>query len=225
MKRKQEPKRGAASPSFNWGRSKLITQASVLAKRANQRLREIEKQGLQTTSNAYQYVERAAFDKKGWTATTSSGQITFHTNFRNMTDDQIREALRQLKAFEQSKTSLTKGVRKKLETLTEKFNKKINETAGEKRDYSTEEFAQVMSQNLTKQLFNIFDPSEIMRLFAEDDSYLKNAETILAALVAKEKRSLAEMSFSTVARAFHDWKSNTIDESTTVDEDKPPWEF
>ena len=48
--------RGYASEKFNRARSKLITKASVLAKRANQRLREIEKQGLQSSSNAYKYV-------------------------------------------------------------------------------------------------------------------------------------------------------------------------
>ena len=212
----------AQKPGFNWARSRLITQAGVEAKRANQRLREIEKQGLQSTSNAYKYIETSAFDGKGWTGRTSKGQIKFNTNFRKMTDKQIKKELTQIRNFLNAKTSVTKGVRKKVEKLTDRFNEKLKEE-GAKKQYSEAEFTEIMSENLTAELFKIFDPSAVMRLFAEDPSYTKNSEQILVALVASEGRSLSEMSFSTIVNAFHNFNSNEED-TFDPEEEFIPWE-
>ena len=212
----------AQKPGYNWARSRLITQAGVEAKRANQRLREIEKQNLESASNAYKYVEKAAFDGKAWTGKTAKGQIKFNTNFRSMTDEQIKKELDQIRNFLNAKTSVTKGVRKKVEKLTDRFNEKLKEEGG-KKEYTQQEFTEIMSENLTAELFKIFDPSAVMRLFAEDPSYTKNSEQILSALVAAEGRNLSEMSFSTVVNAFHNFTSNEFDQEETG-EDFAPWE-
>lgn len=207
MKRKT----GAASPSYNWARSKLITQAGVLAKRANQRLREIEKQGLQGVSNAYKYVERSAKkDKRFWTAKTSKGQIKFNTNFRKMSDKQIREAIRQMRGFSEAKTSRTKGVRKKLEKLTQKFNEKTG------LGLNTGEFSDIMSENLTQELFKQFSPSDVTMLFRENPDAARSSEEILQALIDRESQqavqdevlekggrlNLAELEFSEIQEAY-----------------------
>ena len=57
---------------FNWARSNLITEAGVLAKRANQRIHEIVSQGsaVQGASNAYQYLRTMDYDKVPWLKTT-----------------------------------------------------------------------------------------------------------------------------------------------------------
>lgn len=209
-------------PGFNWARSRLITQAGVEVKRANQRLREIEKQNLESASNAYKYVEKAAFDGKAWTGKTAKGQIKFNTNFRSMTDEQIKKELDQIRNFLNAKTSVTKGVRKKVEKLTDRFNEKLKEEGG-KKEYTQEEFTEIMTENLTAELFKIFDPSAVMRLFAEDPSFAKNSEQILSALVATEGRNLSEMSFSTVVNAFHNFTSNENDQDEETEE-FAPWE-
>lgn len=215
-------KRDITAPAnYNWARSRLITRASVAAKRANQRLREIEKQGLEDTSNAYKYLERAAFDGKPWLSTTKKGEMKFNTNFRAMTDEEIQRSLRHINDFLNAKTSLTRGVRTKVSKLTSKFNEKLEEYGSEKK-YSEQEFTEIMTENLNKELFKVFDPSEVMKLFAEDPSYSVNAEQILSALVAKEGRTLSSMSFATVKNAFHNWQSNDLEQDE--EGELMPWE-
>lgn len=226
-------KSGAANPQFNWARSNLITQAGVLARRANQRLREIEKQGLETSSNAYRYVERVEFDeiKKGskyrltsrQTQGKNVGAIKFNTNFKKMTDNEIMKSIRSLQSFLDAPTSLTKGVRTKITKLTDKFNKKLAEE-GEEKTYSEEEFAEIMSANLTGELFKLFNPSDILRLMAEvGEEKTKALEDVLQALVTREHKSLAELysagilTLDRLRDEILDWHTNDNDKVETPD--------
>ena len=209
-------KTGAAAPGYNWGRSKLITQAGVLAKRANQRLRELENQKVEGSSNAYRFVESAVKVGKYWatvgTEKKSKGKIKFNTNFRSMTDEDIQKELKLIKQFLKAPTSHTKGVRKKVEKLTDKFNEHTG------LDYSTNEFEELMREDRVKELFKMFSASSLMELFGEDEERTLHAEQILAALEQDKQKSIAEMDFLTIQNAFKDWKPSVNDEQAVTPE-------
>lgn len=223
--------RGAASSTYNWARANLITKAGVLAKRANQRLREIEKQGLQTSSNAYRYVERVEYDetRKGskyrltsrQTQGKNKGKIKFNTNFKSMTDEEILKSIKSLDSFLNAPTSLTKGVRSKINKLTDKFNKKLSEE-GSDVEYTEEEFSEIMSADLTGELFKIYDPSDIMRLMAQaGEEATKAMEDVLRALVEREHKSISELASAKILTLdrlqdeLTNWSNNTNDEIET----------
>lgn len=208
----------AQRPGFNWARSNLITEAGVLAKRANQRIHEIVSQGsaVQGSSNAYQYLRTMDYDKVPWLKTTQRKikktgevvtEIQFATNFRSLSDKEIQYRIKKIKEFLGAKTSKVKGVKSRIEKQTKAFNEKTGQS------YSESEFTDKVMTADVKELFKSFDPSDIMVLFSENSSYALHADEILQALVEKEKRSLASMEWSEIVDAFHNWH-NTVDEMT-----------
>lgn len=206
---------GAAKRAFNWARSKLITKAGVLAKRANQRLREIENQGLRTASGAYQYIKKKEFDKASWLAKVSKGphegEVKFNTNFRSMSDEQIIESINHIETFLNAQTSTTKGVKQRITNLTDKFNQKLEEFDTEKT-YTEDEFTELMTTTNIQELFNDFDASDIMRLLASDKRYNQtnadgklNADAILEALALSQNKKLAKFEWFEIQNAFEAW--------------------
>lgn len=202
----------AQRAGFNWARSSLITEAGVLAKRANQRLREIEKQGITGASNAYQYLRKKSFDEVPWltiqTQGKNVGKMKFNTNFRGMSDKDIQMELKKIREFLGAKTSLTKGVRSRIEKQTQAFNEKTGQ------NYTSQEFTEKVMTTDVKEMFKIYDPSDIQALFAENKNFALHADEILQALVAKEKTSLANIDWSTVVGAFHDWETVSVDDES-----------
>ena len=208
---------------FDWARSRLITEAGVLAKRANQRIHEIVSQGtaVQGASNAYQYLRTKIYDKvQGanvpWLTTVErknkeTGEmqtdIKFVTTFRNLSTAEIQYRVKKIKEFLSAKTSKVKGVRSRIEKQTKAFN----ENTGQ--NYTEDEFTQKVMTADVKELFKSFDPSDIMTLFSENSEYAIHADEILQALVENEKTALSEMEWSTIVDAFHNWTS-TVDEMT-----------
>ena len=196
--------KGAAAPGYNWGRSKLITKAGVLAKRANQRLRELENKHIEGSSNAYRFVETSVEKGKFWatkgTQKKSAGKIKFNTNFRSMSDEDIQKELKIINQFLNAPTSSTKGTRSKIDKLTDKFNARTG------LSFSPSEFVETMTDDLVKEMFKQFSASAIMDLFLEDPDYSANAEQILQGLVTEKQKSLAELDFLTVQNAFENWQ-------------------
>ena len=209
---------------FNWARSNLITEAGVLAKRANQRIHEIVSHGsaVQGASNAYQYLRTMDYDKVPWLKTTQRKikktgevvtEIQFSTNFRNLSDKEIQYRIKKIKEFLEAKTSKVKGVKTRIEKQTKAFNEKTGQA------YTETEFTEKVMTADVKELFKSFDPSDIMVLFSENSYYALHADEILQALVEKEKRSLASMEWSEIVDAFHDWH-NSVEDMTQEELDE-----
>ena len=209
---------------FNWARSNLITEAGVLAKRANQRIHEIVSQGsaVQGSSNAYQYLRTMDYDNVPWLKTTqrkikNTGEmvteIQFATNFRSLSDKEIQYRIKKIKEFLGAKTSKVRGVKSRIEKQTKAFN----ENTGQ--HYTEEEFTNKVMSADVKELFKNFDPSDIMMLFSENSSYALHADEILQALVSEEKKALSELAWADVVDAFHNWNS-TVSEFTEEEIDE-----
>ena len=111
-----------------------------LAKTANQRLRQLEKSNKATSSPAYKYVERLAFDatktkgtgadKYSFIGETKWGEIKFNTATKKMSQSQLRQEFSFLQRFLNTKTSTVTGVKKNIEKGYEKFKEQYEKATG-----------------------------------------------------------------------------------------------
>lgn len=80
------------------------------AKRANQRLRELEKQGL-TNAPAYSYIERARFRQDPALGETRHGEVKFRTDIAHMSAEEKSNLRNMIKGFLNAETSTAKGAK------------------------------------------------------------------------------------------------------------------
>ena len=126
----------AKKKSDNWitiaEQSDLRDELEKLAKRANQRLREIENQGLADSSVAYKAVERRVYDKElGYVQTTyrskKTGEIehniAFSRRFKGMSKKEMTELKHELVRFLEASTSTVSGYKGALERSYEGYMK------------------------------------------------------------------------------------------------------
>lgn len=154
-------------------KSEISQLASKLAKTANQRLRSLEKAGLQNASNAYRYIEKLHFDKDNATATDSKGRMKFNTNYRGLTYQQIQHNIGEITRFLEAQTSTVSGVntkyRKGFETYRERYG----------ADISYAEFTDLMRNDTMKRLKGQFSSSVINRII---DHMKATGETVKQAM-------------------------------------------
>ena len=93
-------------------------------KRANQRLRQLEKSGY-TNSPAYRYILNRAFYNDPNISFTKNGEIKFNTNLRNLSPDQLDELKPLVKGFLSKKTSKVGGVKSMMSNIFSGYNEKL----------------------------------------------------------------------------------------------------
>lgn len=141
-------------------RADLAREVAKMAKTANQRLRELEKQGIGKASNAYRYMERLHYDKDNATATDSSGRMKFNTNFRGKSYQEIQHEAAEIKRFLEAKTSTKTGVDAKYLRGYQTFQQNAEGT--ENMTYS--DFSEMMKSETMKKLKKAYGSDVIVRM-------------------------------------------------------------
>ena len=97
-------------------------------KRANRRLRDLERSGISNSSNAYRYIERLAYDDndKNTISFTSTGKIKFRTDTKSMSEKELKQQLTYLDNFLSAKTSTVGGVTRKYKKAYKTFSENEN---------------------------------------------------------------------------------------------------
>lgn len=146
-------------------RKQLAADVARMSKTANQRLREIEKRGLEKASNAYRYVETLAFDKEhhdSAIATDSKQRMKWNTNTRRMTYQQLVHEKTELERFlYHSKTSTVSGIKKMYSEGYNKFKERTNS------NISFEDYADMWKMSNLKAAFKAYGSSEIQKRIAQ----------------------------------------------------------
>ncbi len=93
-------------------------------KRANQRLRQIEKSGY-TNSPSYRYILNKAFYKDPNISFTKHGEIKFNTNLRNLPQAQLDELDSVVHGFLSKQTSTVSGIKTMMKNVFTGYNKKL----------------------------------------------------------------------------------------------------
>lgn len=124
-------------------------------KRANQRLRQLEKSGF-TSSSAYRAIVSKMTRKTELFAKTKSGQIKFTTKIPK--DRKTQQALiRELDRFLNAKTSTVKGTKKAYEKSFNTFNKNYPNN-----DLTFNQFLEMVENTNFKNILNMFGSSEVI---------------------------------------------------------------
>ena len=141
--------------SYSYNYTKVASEA----KRANTRLRAIEKANLTNTS-AYENVRRMGFDDSKHIAYTKNGEIKFRTDVSKMTESELKEHQRVIEDFLQSKSSKVGEIKKRRQQAYEKW-KKEKERQGQNIDMDVNEFSEFWELSIIKKLKDAYGSEEV----------------------------------------------------------------
>lgn len=135
------------------------TKVASEAKRANTRLRAIEKANLTKTS-AYENVRRMGFDGSKYISYTKNGEIKFRTDVSKMSESELKEHQRVIEDFLQSKSSKVGEIKKRRQKAYNKW-KKEKERQGQKVDMDVNEFSEFWELSIIKKLKDAYGSEEV----------------------------------------------------------------
>ena len=135
------------------------TKVASEAKRANTRLRAIEKANLTKTS-AYENVRRMGFDDSKNIAYTKKGEIKFRTDVSKMSESELKEHQRVIEDFLQSKSSKVGEIKKRRQKAYDKW-KKEKERQGQNIDMDVNEFSEFWELSIIKKLKDAYGSEEV----------------------------------------------------------------
>lgn len=194
-----------------------------LAKVANQRLRQLEKSNKASSSPAYKYIERLAFDEsktKGTGAAkytfigeTKWGEIKFNTATAKMNQSQLRQEFSFLQRFLNTKTSTVGGVKKNIEKGYEKFKEQYEKATGSTLGEGSIE---LWGDALFKHFSEIYGSDEAENLMQQiDSSDLSNSEVheILRKSGFSLNSGYDELPLSTIYDNFDSWVESGLSDS------------
>ena len=147
--------------SYSYNYTKVASEA----KRANTRLRAIEKANLTKTS-AYENVRRMGSDGSKHIAYTKKGEIKFRTDVSKMSESELKEHQRVIEDFLQSKSSKVGEIKKRRQKAYDKW-KKEKERQGQNIDMDVDEFSEFWELSNIKKLKDNLGSDEVELLVAE----------------------------------------------------------
>lgn len=141
------------------------TKVANEAKRANTRLRAIEKAKLTKTS-AYENVQRLGFDGSKNIAYTKRGEIKFRTDVSKMSETELKEHQRIIEDFLQSKSSKVGEIKKRRQQAYDKW-KKEKERQGQTIDIDIDDFSEFWELSIIKKLKDNLGSDEVELLVSQ----------------------------------------------------------
>lgn len=194
-----------------------------LAKVANQRLRQLEKSNKATSSPAYKYIERVAFDasktkgtgadKYSFIGETKWGEIKFNTATTKMNQSQLRQEFSFLQRFLNTKTSTVTGVKKNIEKGYEKFKEQYEKATG---GTLGEGSIELWGDALFKHFSEIYGSDEAENLMQQIDSAnlsISEVHEILRKSGFILNSGYDEVPLSTIYENFDSWAESGLSDS------------
>ena len=194
-----------------------------LAKVANQRLRQLEKSNKATSSPAYKYIERLAFDatktkgtgadKYAFIGETKWGEIKFNTATTKMNQSQLRQEFSFLQRFLNTKTSTVTGVKKNIEKGYEKFKEQYEKATGSTLGEGSIE---LWGDALFKHFAEIYGSDEAENFMQQIDSSnlsISEVHEILRKSGFSLNTGYDEIPLSTIYDNFDSWVKSGVSDS------------
>ena len=194
-----------------------------LAKTANQRLRQLEKSNKATSSPAYKYIERLAFDasktkgtgtdKYTFIGETKWGEIKFNTATTKMSQSQLRQEFSFLQRFLNTKTSTVSGVKKNIEKGYEKFKEQYEKAIGSTLG---EGVIELWGDALFKHFSEIYGSDEAENFMQQIDSAnlsISEVHEILRKSGFSLNTGYDEIPLSTIYDNFDSWVKSGVSDS------------
>lgn len=179
------------------------TKVANEAKRANTRLRAIEKAKL-TKTGAYENVRRLGFDGSKNIAYTKKGEIKFRTDVSKMSESELKEHQRVIEDFLQSKSSKVGEIKKRRQQAYDKW-KKEKERQGQTIDIDIDEFSEFWELSNIKKLKDNLGSDEVELLVSQYEE--KNVMETLKEL-EKMGIDIASLSSQSIRTEIEDFNTN-----------------
>lgn len=179
------------------------TKVANEAKRANTRLRAIEKAKLTKTS-AYENVRRLEFDGSKNIAYTKKGEIKFRTDVSKMSESELKEHQRVIEDFLQSKSSKVGEIKKRRQQAYDKW-KKEKERQGQTIDIDIDEFSEFWELSNIKKLKDNLGSDEVELLVSQ-----YGEKNVMETLKELEKMGIdiASLSPQSIRSEIEDFNAN-----------------
>lgn len=168
--------------------AKLQKALEVEAKRANTRLRAIEKANLTKQSKAYIAIRNYGKDNRQFIKTDKTGNLRFNRSLKGRTREELQEELNQLHEFlYKSKTSTVKGIKqtkKRIKEATAKQNSTGTKSQAVQdffNNMTEEEFEHFWEMKNIKQLYDMLGSDETVRIIelAKNNPYIGEDQELL----------------------------------------------
>lgn len=194
-----------------------------LAKVANQRLRQLEKSNKATSSPAYKYIERLAFDasktkrtgtdKYSFIGETKWGEIKFNTSTAKMSQSQLRQEFSFLQRFLNTKTSTVTGVKKNIEKSLDKFKEQYEKATGiTLGDGSVELWGDALFKHFSE-IYGSDEAENLMQQIDSNDLSRSEVHEILRKSGFSLNTGYDEMPLSTIYDNFDSWAESGLSDS------------
>ena len=168
-------------------------------KKANDRLKSIEKAGLTKASNAYRYIERESYDNAEYL--TKRGRFKKPT--KKMSRNELLSEYVNLNRFlNESKTSTVKGTKDRYKKAYNTYAKKIKQAGGKPMTF--EEYGDFWRSTKINKLLEQFGGSDLMNFLSERELSLNDLENIIDFLPDED------ITFFDLENAIDEYKSITI---------------
>lgn len=199
------------------------------AKTANQRLKELEKQGLSQASNAYRAIRDFAADNRNFITVTTgvtqkrkrrdtgesyevqteAGHIKFRTNLRGMSKEELLEEAKQLDTFLfEAKTSTVSGTKKHYQDIRDAIGRNANpEIANFFGNMDMNEFTQFWENHSFKKIQEIFGSTVLVQVFdtANENPDIGDDRSILSR--ALEEINIEQMDVFGLLNHVRNWRA------------------
>ena len=168
-------------------------------KKANDRLKSIEKAGLTKASNAYRYIQRESYDNAEYL--TKKGRFKKPT--KKMSRNELLSEYVNLNRFlNESKTSTVKGTKDRYKKAYNTYAKKTKKAGG--KPMSFEEYGDFWRSTKINNLLEQFGGSDLINYLSERELSLNDLENI-ADLLPDE-----DVTFFDLENAIDEYKSIKI---------------
>jgi hypothetical protein len=127
-------------------------------KRANQRLRQLEKDGLEN-SPAYKAAERLALSGAGYMSRTGKGEIKFSTDIRHLSTTQKMALREQVGRFLAAKTSTKSGIKEVKENV-KKYSERAKDDGINLEDIDLTEALNIWDTAIVRQYVRMYGSHE-----------------------------------------------------------------
>lgn len=144
-----------------------------VGKAANQRLRQLEKSGLEKASPSYRFIERLSRDKDYATAKTGAGEVKFNLRVRGRTMAELRHMANAIEKFMNAPTSTVTGVKASFEEAEKTFRKNHPDV---NIDYK--EFGKSFSYGVLANFARIYGSDELVKLQSKTADKMTQEEVI-----------------------------------------------
>lgn len=177
----------------------LKKELRALVKRANQRLRELEKQGMTRGSNAYQYVKRKTYDEDKAYSKTMKGQIKFKTNVGSMSYNELKHLKKEVSNFLNAKTSTKIGIQGVYQKSKSAFEAKTG------IHVSDELYSEFYRDKLIQTAISLYGSEQMNNLLEKTSQMEMNTEQIVSQLEAlglNENSDETDVEFEKIEETF-----------------------